>query len=274
MAFDSNNKIVLITGSSSGIGKSLAVEFANKNAKVALTGRDENRLENTKKHIQKNNGCVEIFPFDLNDISLIPNLVNEIEKFFDSNIALLVNNAGVTASGLVEDTPMEVFADILQVNYFAPLALCKAVIPGMKRKRSGQIINITSGCGIRALPGSSAYSVSKFALNALTESLRLELIHYGIEVILFSPGQVATGISMKSKSYGKIKSSFDKGYKSSPDKVAQEILSASAKSKKTVTLSFRNKILYHLNYWLPGLVDLILQRMLIKDFEIVDKKQN
>jgi len=265
MSFDCRNKVALISGASSGIGRALAVGFGKKGAKVALTGRNIQNLKETKHQIQDNGGFSETFPFDLNNINEIPRLVDDIRDYFNEPVTLLVNNAGINIAGLVEDCPLEAYSSCLQTNFMAPLSLIKNVMDGMKEKGYGQIINISSGCGKRALPFASAYSASKSALNALTDSLRIELAPHSIEVLLFSPGPVDTEVFNRTRYYGNVNHSYRNDQLSSPEIVAEKIIKASYNSKREVTLSFFSKMGYHLNYWFPGILDKILIRNLIRN---------
>ena len=262
MSFDSKDKIILVTGASSGIGMETARAFARKGARLALTGRNIEMLKVVSGSIKKEGGSAEMFPFDLTNISGIPELVKKIQSHFNESIDVVVNSAGVAVLGTVENIPVEAYSYNLQVNFVASLALIKEVMPGMKNKMRGQIINISSGVGKRGLPGVSSYCVSKFALNALTESLRVELSPYNIDVILFSPGLTATEFSERTKIYGEIKESFISGKTVLPERIAEKIVEASEKSKREVMLSLRAKVSYHLNYWAPRLFDYILKRSL------------
>lgn len=265
MSFDCRNNVALISGASSGIGKALAVGFGKRGAKVALTGRNIQNLNETNQQIQDDGGFSGTFPFDLDNINEIPRLVADIRDYFNDPVTLLVNNAGINIAGLVEDSPLEAYSSCLQTNFMAPLSLIKNIIDGMKEKGYGQIINISSGCGKRALPFASAYSASKSALNALTESLRIELAPHSIEVLLFSPGPVDTEIFNRTRYYGNVKPFYRKDQLSSPEIVAEKIIKASYNSKREVSLSFFSNMVYHLNYWFPGLLDKKLTRSLIKN---------
>lgn len=265
--FNHRGKLVLVTGASSGIGRETAVAFAQRGAKVALIGRNVEALKSVQDYIRGNGGLAEMFPFDLINITEIPKLIASVEDIFGDSISLLVNNAGVAILGLVDSVPLEEYMYNLNINFFAPLALIKAVLPGMVKRRCGQIINITSGVGKRGLPGVSSYCVSKFALNALTESVRVELAPYGIDVISVSPGLSETGFVKNIKTYGELKDTFNEGRKTPPVKIARRIVIASERRERDVVLSFRAKIGYHLNYWAPGLFDYILIRKLRKEIK-------
>ena len=259
MSFDCKDKVVLVTGASSGIGREVALCFGREGAKVALVARNSDALDKVKAQIIDEGGCAEVFPFDLTHHSELHTLIENIDRHFEDPVTLLINNAGSVVLGKVDDVPVDGFSDNLAINFLAPVALIKAVVPGMKKKGFGQIINISSGCGWRGLPGVAAYSASKFALNGFTESLRVELAPCGIQVILFSPGRVDTGIEKRGALYGEVAQSDD-GPSQSPEAVARKILIASKNSKRETILSFRAKVAVHLNYWFPGLFDFLLTR--------------
>ena len=259
MKIDIKDKIVLVTGASSGIGAAISLAFANKGARLALTGRNFVGLKKTQDQILKKGGSAAIFKLDLLEVDQIPNLIIQVEKHFGNTIDILINCAGISVLGTVEKVPVNEYHRVLNINFFAPLVLIQSLIPKMKKKKRGQIINITSGVGDRGLPAVSPYCISKFALNGLTESLRVELAPYNINVINISPGLVSTDFENRINEYGTTEKKFTQGKKSTPEKVAKRILKASIHCKKIVRMSLRTKIGYHLNYWSPRLFDYILK---------------
>jgi len=256
------NKLILVTGASSGIGYSVSKEFSKYNARLALIGRNKEKLINLKNEINEAGGVAKEFAFDLNQTENITCLVQKIESQFNDTVDILVNSAGIAVLGLIENVPLKAYNDNLQINFFAPLSLIKSVLPGMKQKKSGQIINLFSGVGKRGLPGVSSYCVSKFALNGLTESLRVEVSSYNIDVILFSPGLVQTDFDKNMKLFGNLKETFTKGKSVTAEFAAEKIVEASVKRKRDVILSSKTLLGIHVNYWLPALLDKILAKKL------------
>jgi len=260
MKYKLTNKLILVTGASSGIGKYAAIEFARKGARLALVGRNEDALKEIATTIKALGVPSKYFVFDLKQLEMIPALVDEIEKFYSDSVDVLINCAGAAILGLTEDVPVEEYSNNLQINFSAPLALIKAVLPGMKQKGGGQIINILSGAAKRGLPGASAYCVSKAALNSLTESLRVELRGDNIFVISISPGLVKTEFQKRAKSYGRWRETVPEPTMSDPEYVAQKIVQASIGKKTNMELSLRTCVACHINYWAPRLFDHILGR--------------
>jgi len=260
MKFDCKNKLVLVTGAASGIGRATAVKFAEKGARVALTDKNEAGLESASAEIKNRGGISAAFPFDLSATGGCGKLTGEVNREFGDTVDILVNVAGIGILGYVEDVPVEGFQENLEINFFAPLALIKAVVPGMKAKGRGQIINITSGVGSRGLPGVSPYCVSKAALNSMTESIRVELARYRIQVLLVSPGLTGTNFVRSNKVYGGFSDVFNQGDKLDPAVVAEKIVQASAKAKRDVVLSLRTRLGSLLNFLAPGVLDKILSR--------------
>lgn len=261
--FDPKGKVVLITGASVGIGRETAFAFAKAGAKVALTARGQKDLESAAAKIRGEGGSVEIFPHDLNDLAGIPKLVQSVREKLGP-IDVLINNAAYAVTGLVEDCPIEQYRKNFEVNFYAPVALIQAVLPDMKRKGGGQIINVSSGVGRRALPGVSPYCATKFALCGMSESLRLEVKRYGVDVIVIFPGRVESQFHKRIESYGKLNRKLPPIPMQPAEKIGKFILDASICRKREATVFGPGKIGFHLNYFAPKLVD----RLLMKRFPI------
>jgi short-subunit dehydrogenase len=263
--FELRNKVALVTGASSGIGKQIALALAEKGTKVALVARNIENLKEVKQLIQDKGNIAEFFTQDLTRPKEIPDLIEKIQSHFQNSVDLLVNNAGAAYLGFVENVPIDAYDELFRLNFFGPLALTQAVVPDMKKKGYGQIVNITSGVGKRGLPGVSAYCATKFALNALTESIRVELDPFGINVLSVSPGLVSTEFQNRSRIFGNLRETFNGKGKISVIIVAQKILEAIEHNNRDLNLSVRSKIACHINYWIPTLIDFILKRKAMFD---------
>ncbi len=175
--------IVLVTGASRGIGRALAEELSSRGHRVYGTGRSRPKDELTFAYI----------PMDVTDEKSVKKAIRGVIDA-EGHIDVLVNNAGVSHCGTVEETPAKIARDMFETNYFGPLALIRSIIPRMRERRSGTIVNITSAAGRIGLPFEGHYSASKFALEGLSEALRHEVMPFGIRVIVVEPGDVGTAI--------------------------------------------------------------------------------
>lgn len=193
---DFQNKVVWITGASSGIGEGLAYAFAKDGAELILSARNLEALEAVRVR------CLEVaaaskpyvLPLDVSDLDSLPGKVADARAHF-GRIDILVNNAGVGQRGYVVDTEIAVQQRIMQVNYFGTIALTKAMLPMMIEQHSGHIVVIGSLAGKLPVPGRAAYAASKHALHGFFDALRGEVYAYGIKVTLICPGFVHTHIA-------------------------------------------------------------------------------
>ena len=179
------NKVVLITGGSSGIGKSIGEFLHQKGFVVYGTSRNPEKISNS------------IFPLvalDVRDKQSIVNCVAEvIEKA--GRLDVVINNAGVGITGPIEEIPTEEIKNNFETNLFGPIEVMKAVLPQMRLQQSGLIINVTSIAGYMGLPFRGVYSASKGALELITEALRMEVKSFGIHITNVAPGDFATNIA-------------------------------------------------------------------------------
>lgn len=191
------NKAIVITGTSSGIGKACALLLDKKGFKVYAGVRKQTDGDNLKKEATVNLTPVIL---DVSDPSSISEAANKIEKETGGSVLGLINNAGIGRGGALEVTPIMEIRKLMEVNVIGLMAVTQAFIP-MLRKAKGRIINIGSTSSFLAFPGASAYSGSKFAVRGITDALRMELKPFGISVILVAPGAVESSIWEKGKAY-------------------------------------------------------------------------
>lgn len=191
------DKVVWITGASSGIGEGLAYALALENAKLILSARRVEELERVKKNCATDHARVAVLPLDVTDLESLPAKAQEAHKLF-GRIDILINNAGVGSRGYVVDMDIAVHQRVMQVNYFGQIALTKAVLPYMIARRSGNIVAVSSLTGKLPVPGRSAYCASKHALHGFFDALRGEVHPYNIQVHILCPGFVETHISENS----------------------------------------------------------------------------
>ncbi|MBO3117400.1 SDR family oxidoreductase [Winogradskyella sp. DF17] len=179
------SKVVLITGGSSGIGKSVGEYLIAKGYKVYGTSRNPDKYPNS---------IFPILELDVTDEQSISQCVNALMQK-ETNLDILINNAGAGITGPFEEIPSEEMKQNFETNFFGPLEVIKRVLPLMRRQKSGLIINITSIAGYMGLPYRSVYSASKGALEIITEAIRMEIKPFNIEMVNVAPGDFATNIA-------------------------------------------------------------------------------
>ena len=188
-------KVVLVTGCSTGIGLATATLFSEGDYQVIATARSPESSEELVELGKKDN--VLLKTLDVCDQESVDKLFNELNDF---DVDVLVNNAGVGGSGSVENASMDFAKNLMETNYFGALRMIKKVIPSMRSRRSGAIINVSSQAGRRPFALMSHYCATKYALNGLSESMAHELARFNIRVTLIEPGTVITPIFGKGNS--------------------------------------------------------------------------
>lgn len=224
---ESGDKVVLITGGSSGIGKSIGDFLLHKGYTVYGTSRNPERVIDSSFLLLK---------MDVRDTDSIEKAVAEIIAK-SGHIDVLINNAGVGITGPLEEISAAEIKNNFETNFFGPIAVIKAVLPGMRSRKQGLIINVTSIAGYMGLPYRSIYSASKGALELITEALRMEVKPFGIKITNVAPGDFATSIADRryhaplvkgspyESSYGRTLSMMDEHVDegSNPNKMAEAV---------------------------------------------------
>ncbi len=179
------NKVVLITGGSSGIGKSIGEFLHQKGFVVYGTSRNPEKVLNS------------VFPLVALDVRNVESIQKAVSKIIETSgrLDIVINNAGVGITGPLEEIPTEEIRNNFETNFFGPIEVMKAVLPQMRKQNSGLIINVTSIAGYMGLPYRSVYSASKGALELITEALRMEVKSFGVEITNVAPGDFATNIA-------------------------------------------------------------------------------
>lgn len=189
-----NNKVVWITGASSGIGEALAKAFAKEGAKLILSARRESELQRVNKQLALASEKVLVLPLDLGNASTISEHIHKAINTF-GNIDILVCNGGISQRSWAKETPLEVDRKIMEINFFGTIALAKSVLPYMLNKQQGHIVITSSIAGKFGFYLRSTYSASKHALHGFFESLRMEVYKENIKIMLVCPGKIKTNIS-------------------------------------------------------------------------------
>ncbi len=183
---------VLITGGTDGLGKATAVLLAQEGYRVFATGRNAERRAQLEAQARQKNLAIRALEMDVCDDASVDRAVSAVLEEA-GEIDALINNAGLGYYVVMEEVRMEDLRQQFETNFFGVVRVTKRVLPGMRQRRRGRIVNISSIAGKFALPLFGPYSGSKFALEGMTDALRLELYPFGIEVVLIEPGYIPTG---------------------------------------------------------------------------------
>ena len=269
MKFNWANKIVIITGSGSGIGKTLAIEIGKKGAKIVLNGRNQEKLETAANELKKLN--IEVLHLQ-GDISVFDECKNIVEKIINKfgKIDILINNAGIASFGSFDDIDIEVFSKVVNTNLLGSSNMTKAALPYLK-KTEGSVFFIGSIAGIHGIGNYSAYSCSKMALTSLAESLKIELfasnIYVGIAYVGFTENDIQkTFLDSKGNT---ISVPSRKNIKQVPQlKVAQQIVKMIERRKFKKTFTFLGKLNSIVNRFAPFFIHHILLNQYRKAKEV------
>lgn len=256
------DKIVWITGASSGIGKALAMELARQGARLVLSARREAELQAVGESCQLSERDLLILPFDLGDTSNASGLAAQVVNKF-GRIDVLINNGGLSQRAEVLETAEEVERLLMEVNYFGQVNVTKAVLPYMIRQKTGNIVVMSSIAGKFGFYLRSTYSAAKHALHGYFESLRLEYEKSGIKVLLVCPGKINTAISLHAlqgnmKAHGKMDESHKDAM--SAERCAVIITKAIATGKKEILVGGKEL----LTVWLKRFLPLVFQKVIRK----------
>jgi short-subunit dehydrogenase len=252
------NARILVTGASQGIGRSLALAAAKQGAKVLATARNEALLADLVEDAKNAGLTIKTLKADvINPADRLAMIGAMSERF--GGMDILINNAGIGATGHFTEANEERLRSIFEVNFFALAELVRIAVPVLKQGVNPAVVNISSVLGKRALPGRSEYSASKFAVQGLSEALRGELSKDGIDVIVINPGFTATNFSQNMlERNSKFQADHMRGM--TADQVAEGTLRAVARGTNDVTFTFQGKLLLFLNRHFPRLVDWIINR--------------
>ncbi|MBK7407537.1 MAG: SDR family oxidoreductase [Saprospirales bacterium] len=259
---DFNDQLIWITGASSGIGEGLAKAFSRRGARLILTARRMEELARVRA------ACADpekvwIYPLDMADHDRMPALVRQVTEKLGP-VDILVNNAGMTSRGLAVETKLEVDKRMMDVNYFGPVALTKALLPQLLERKKGLIIVMSSVIGKFGTALRSSYAPPKHALHGFFDSLRGEVWADGIRVVLVIPGYVGTQITMKGlKGDGSTMNEKGDGQHKamSPEDFSEQLIRALDSSKEDILIGgFREMAAVYLKRFFPRVLSSILKK--------------
>jgi short-subunit dehydrogenase len=257
-----SNQVVWITGASSGIGEATALAFARAGARLVLSSRRPAELERVRRACEQPDNHL-VVPLDLTQSATFSALVADVLARC-GRIDVLINNGGVSQRGLALDTAESVERHLMEIDYFGPVALTKAVLPVMRARRSGQIVVVSSVLGFVGVPGRSSYAAAKHALHGYFNSLRAELWRDGIGVTLVCPGYVKTAVSDNAlgpdgQAHGRMDGTHINGIP--PEKCAAALLRAVANRRHEIYVGGKEVAGIYLQRLVPSLVARVVRRL-------------
>ena len=253
-----HDKIVIVTGASSGIGLETALRFARAGARVVLAARTQTRLQEVMDAHPDLRDRLRVVPADVTKDEDVQRLVaTTIAEF--GRVDILVNNAGIGMRAPVAESPLDDTRCLMEVNFYGPLRCIQTVLPHMRQRGSGQIVNVGSILSLVVAPRNGIYCASKFALLAVSDALRMELHGTGIEVISVLPAYTETPFFENMYRYGNAAriSPFPGQH---PAKVARAILRGCARHKRQVVLTLSSRVAIWLKRFSPRLLDFIIRQ--------------
>ncbi len=256
------DKVIWITGASSGIGEALALQLAKKEARLILSARREDELKRVGALTKLPELDLMILPFDLSDTKNASGLTAQVMNKF-GRIDILINNGGYSQRSEAIETSLEIDRQLMEVNYFSYVALTKAVLPYMKRQKSGHIIAVSSIAGKFGFYLRSSYSAAKHALHGFYESLRLETETLGIKTMIVCPGKIKTNVSFNAvtatgASHNKMDESHEDAI--SAEACADQIIAGILNNKEEIYIGGKEILMVKIKRFFPKLFSKLIRK--------------
>lgn len=257
-----SDRVVWITGASSGIGAATARAFAGAGARLVLSSRDPAALERVRATCPHPESHA-VVPLDLARSETFPALAAGVLERF-GRVDVLINNGGVSQRALALETTAEVERALMEVDYFGPVALTRAVLPAMQARRAGHVVVVSSVMGYVGTPGRSTYAAAKHALHGYFDSLRAEVWRDGIAITLVCPGYVRTAVSVnalgpRGERHAQMDAATARGI--APEKCAAAILRGVARRRREVYVGGWEVAGIYLQRFVPGLFARLVRRL-------------
>lgn len=261
------DKVVIITGASSGIGLACAREFARRGALVSVCARSADKLEEIKREFDAAGHKLLVTEADVSREEdckrLIDNTVREFGK-----IDILINNAGMSMRALFVDLHLDVMRKLMDINFWGTVYCTKYALPYILEQK-GSVVGVSSIAGFIGLPGRAGYSASKYAMHGFLNTLRVENLRKGLHVLIVAPGFTASNIrktALTADGSAQGETPRNENKMMSAEEVALRIIKAIQKRKRTLILTFvEGKLTVFLSKWLPALVDKLSYNVMAKE---------
>jgi short-subunit dehydrogenase len=260
-------KVIIITGASSGIGKSLAAEFAKRGANLVLAARQFVTLCEIAQDIEKQYGIRAIaVQCDVTHEENCEQLIKQALATF-GKIDVLINNAGISMRALFKDADIEVLKSVMDINFWGTVYCTKYAYPEILKSK-GSIVGVSSIAGYKGLPGRTGYSASKFAMNGFLDTLRIENLKTGVHVLTACPGFTTSNIrklSLDKNGKPQVESTMTEEKMMTSEEVARIIADGVESRARTLIMTGQGKLLVFLSKFFPGLVDKLVYNTIAKE---------
>ncbi|MGM0496845.1 MAG: SDR family oxidoreductase [Bacteroidota bacterium] len=259
-------KVVIITGASSGIGEACVYDYAEKGHKVVMAARNKQKLMDIQSDLAKSGKEVLAVPTDVSKEEDCKNLIDQtIQKF--GKIDILINNAGISMRALFKDIETDVIKQLMEVNFWGTVYCSKYALPYLIETK-GSLVGVSSIAGFQGLPGRTGYSSSKFAMHGFLETLRIENLKKGLHVMIAAPGFTSTNVRKSAlgpdgKEQGE--SPRNENHMMSPAKVASIISNGVEKRRRLIIMTMEGKITVLLRRIVPKYIDRLTYRIFSKE---------
>ena len=260
------DKVVIITGASSGIGKALAFEMAARGAKVVLAARSGDKLQEIESELRALGASVISIPTDVSREEDCRKLVTDTVQYF-GRIDILINNAGISMRALFEQSGLDVLRRLMEVNFWGTVYCTKFSLPYLLKSK-GSVVGVSSIAGNKGLPGRTGYSASKFAIQGFLETLRIENLKNGLHVLIACPGFTSSNIrntALAADGTTQGESPRDENSMMKAEDVAIKIANAIGSRKQILVLTLQGKLIVFLNKIFPFILDRIVYNQLAKE---------
>ena len=249
------DKVILITGGTSGIGLALARRFGQEGGRIAFTGRDAQRCSQTEAGLQREGiealGIAADAASEQDQYRAVAETINRYGR-----LDVLINNAGISMRSLFAELSTEVFRKVMDINFYGTVYATKAALPWIQKSR-GSIVGISSVAGFKGLPGRTAYSASKFAMEGFLEALEGELLPKKVHILIACPGFTASRIrenALTGDGLPQQESPREEARMMQPEEVADAVFRAIQKKNRRIVLSPEGKLSFWLNKFFPAFV--------------------
>jgi len=264
MSYIFEDKVVIVTGASSGIGLAIAREFAAARCKVVMAARSVDKLEKLATEIRENGGEVCVIPTDVTDEEQCRILIEgTVEKY--GYLDILINNAGISMRANFIDVDSSVLKKVMDVNFWGMVYCSKYALPHLLERR-GVIVGVSSIAGFHGLPGRTGYAASKFAMHGFLETIRIENLRKGLHVMIIAPGFTASNIRYNAlQADGSLQGDSPRNEKRmmKPEFVARWVLKGIKKKKRNKILTWGGRFTALFQRIMPGVVDYVYYKMMV-----------